>query len=248
MDEQPEYVIRSEWWPEFVVLNQSIESPDVKRPMTEGTRGVLIRVEESGLLRVDFGSVGLTNLSVEQTNFLEQYEELKHTRSFENNAGRWNLHLGQGSYRVLDARFARGSDSYVAMASYFIIFCAPTKPDKLTFVAEVFGSEPMQRLHDEGARFMFIPLDEVRDQAFTKAMVGSAPHYHFLMPPFSAPYARILISKPEAGTIFLIDKNGKMLIEPRRISSQAEWLEFASLCHSSIESEKELRSANDSIN
>jgi hypothetical protein len=65
------------FWPYRVALTVSKTVPNRVDPLSPGTTGVLIRVEPSGLPRLDFGYGGKYELPLEQTDLLERANQTR---------------------------------------------------------------------------------------------------------------------------------------------------------------------------
>ena len=65
------------FWPYQVSLVRSWQPPGRTQPLRAGARGVLIRVETSGLARIDFGRDGLHAIPVSETDLVAQAERVR---------------------------------------------------------------------------------------------------------------------------------------------------------------------------
>lgn len=73
-----ENLLRSErYWPYRVALTQPLSIPGREAPLPAGFTGVLIRVEESGLPRIDFSSRGKLEVPLEKTDLLERANRIR---------------------------------------------------------------------------------------------------------------------------------------------------------------------------
>ena len=65
------------FWPYQVALAQPWKPPDRSEPIVPGIAGVLIRVEDSGLARIDFGRDGLYAVPVEATDLIDRANRIR---------------------------------------------------------------------------------------------------------------------------------------------------------------------------
>jgi hypothetical protein len=65
------------FWPYHVVLTRSWQPGGRDQPLGPGSRGVLIRVEPSGLTRIDFGRDGLYEAPVSVTDVVERANRIR---------------------------------------------------------------------------------------------------------------------------------------------------------------------------
>src|SRR5262245_33793509 len=65
------------YWPYHVVTVQPWKPMDAEKPLAKGTRGVLIRVEPSGLARIDFGRNGIYEVPVSATDLIAAANQVR---------------------------------------------------------------------------------------------------------------------------------------------------------------------------
>lgn len=65
------------FWPYHVELTKPWQGAGRKQPLPAGTMGVLIRIEASGLARIDFGRDGLSEVQVGMTDLLERANRIR---------------------------------------------------------------------------------------------------------------------------------------------------------------------------
>lgn len=68
------------YWPYRVKLTADWQPPGRDEPLPAGFAGVLIRVEPSGLPRIDFGRFGKYEVTVEQTDLVERANQIRQGR------------------------------------------------------------------------------------------------------------------------------------------------------------------------
>jgi len=96
----PQNLLESErFWPYQVDLVRAWRPAGASEPLAAGTRGVLIRVEDAGLARIDFGRAGLYEVPVAETDLVARANQVR-TGALEKEAANFVLAIGP---RLLDA-------------------------------------------------------------------------------------------------------------------------------------------------
>lgn len=73
-----ENLLESErFWPYQILLVESWTPPNRETPLPAGTRAVLVRVEESGLVRADFGRDGVFELAAASTDVVARANQVR---------------------------------------------------------------------------------------------------------------------------------------------------------------------------
>ena len=74
----PENILESErYWPEIVALTEPWLPPDSEKPLKKSYRGALIRVDEQGHARIDFGRHGKYDVPIEFTDLIERANQVE---------------------------------------------------------------------------------------------------------------------------------------------------------------------------
>ncbi len=74
----PENILESErYWPEIVALTESWLPPGSEKPLKKSYRGALIRVDEQGRARIDFGRHGKYDVPIEFTDLIDRANQVE---------------------------------------------------------------------------------------------------------------------------------------------------------------------------
>ncbi len=195
------------FWPYHVALVEAWSPSEGKTALRAGQRGVLVRVEESGLARIDFGRHGLHRVPVSATDVVAQANRVRRGELHKMGP---NLSLAIGS-RLLSSDSLRplGFPRAAAAPGFLCVFA---DPDAEGFAELSRALAPLLGRH--GVLTVLVPQGEhgdadVRDKLLA---VGWTPFlaYDFL----SETYTASLLA-PELGlpAVSLQTNEGRLLYE-----------------------------------
>lgn len=201
--------MRSDWWPQYVELTRAVTPEGTDSEFRNGQRGVLIRVEPSGVL-VDFGRNGIFRIPVAATDLLEQAQLVRNAGKpemglFSRSIYNKFFQIEEGKARQCRAKDFRGS-------RYFLLIYTDVGSDTCEGARkaiERFLEEGSDSPDDLGV--LVIPSDpnesELIDDLKTSG-VRWPTMYHFL----SRSYLNVFQHHPVGDlTAVLMDDNGRVL-------------------------------------
>jgi hypothetical protein len=196
------------FWPYQVELTRSWRAPGRAQPLEPGTLGVLIRVERSGLARIDFGREGLHEVPAAATDLLDRANQV---RRGELHKLAPNLVLAIGP-RLLDS----GSDpprplgmtAAAEPAGFLCVFAdpfAPAFPDLVAALAPLRGRHGVSPvLFPEAQRPDPEVGDQLRSLGWTVPFVydGLAEAYTRTLVPEGTPLPVVMLATREGRVLF----------------------------------------------
>ncbi len=201
---------RSEWWPTHVRLVEAVPiEHESRHELKAGTKGVLLRVE-GGKVLVDFGRYGVQALALDQTDFVEQYEQLS-------SKGGWddrmvlNAHLFTKYFKLKEINFHVIEDKSVFTWDYMaFVHCSPGEQASDSLIERLEAFSPQT----EEAVIHPVLLPSERDYmtllAYFKDNEVSLPT---LIPPVNMPYRELYDFSQQDLAMVIVDRNGRILRE-----------------------------------
>ena len=204
-----ELEVRSEWWPERVVLVEDFtyEVDDESHQISAGSRGMLIRIEQGEAI-MDFGRDGIRAVPVDMTDIpasLENEDELKtweesgHILSQISNKFFWPDNMD----KVLAQHF-------VPVDYLFIVYQDVGSESGIEATDALMEVYPDIRAVFSQLEFVTIPLDETTEEVLPD-LKGSEPAWPVMLPFLAPSYTYVLHHDVTEQTGVLMDKNGKVL-------------------------------------
>jgi len=138
------------FWPFHVALVEAWTPPGAAPPIPAGIRGVLVRVEEGGRLRVDFGRDGVHAVPLEKTDLLEGANLVREGRRHK--AAPNHVLAVSARMREIGAAERTGPAKTVGIAGFVNVFVDPSSGD---FEPLVKAVAPLDGRH--GVRTLLYP-------------------------------------------------------------------------------------------
>ncbi len=196
-------------WPYHVSLVRPWPPPGDAQPLPLGIPGVLIRVEGSGLARIDFGRDGIHTVPVRETDLLERANRVR-TGALEKDAPNFALAIGK---RLLDSNSASLRPVSLVEASAMRGFlCVFADPDAEGFPELVAALRAVRDRH--GVRTILFPQGPHFDAKVHERLVALEWTVHFLPGHLSQGYTRSLL--PDATprpAVLLVTPQGRVLFQ-----------------------------------
>jgi hypothetical protein len=197
------------YWPYRVALREAWQAPGRDEPLPPGLVGVLIRVEASGLPRIDFGRIGKYEVPLDHTDLLARANRIR--EGAEPKAEPNFVHAIKS--RLLDpaAEAPRPLPAeQVEDRSGFL--CVFADPGQRSFEALARALAPLHQRH--GVMTLLFAQGEHPDAALAERLRALAWPAPFLRDYLSEPYSRTLL---RAGTplpyLMLQTPEGRVLFE-----------------------------------
>lgn len=197
-------------WPHRVELTEPFELPDSSRVLPQGRTGILMRVEQGGVV-IDFGRNGTQTVELDSTDTLQQATRIK-----SGEVTREDLFIRRmfNKFYVEDSGphgHYRPSmhDDFDGFDTFLMVWADLASGSSSAAVSWVLRER--ERLVESGCRPLLFPLDSSEEELMADAeAVGwkDPTCYHWTAPAHRNSLALEPISDP---TFFLIDRNGKVL-------------------------------------
>jgi hypothetical protein len=195
------------FWPYQVTLDEDTSVGTTGRLLPKGTSGVLLRVEASGMARIDFGRDGLETLPLAKTDLLARANAIR-LGTETKTAPNFVLALGP---RALNA--AKSPPEPVSLkdwgrqAGFLCVFARPTDPAFAALAAEL-------RALPATGRFLTLlfPMGETTDRAIAQRLQTDGWPVVFLRDHLAESYAASLLPEPYAAPcVLLVSPEGRVL-------------------------------------
>jgi hypothetical protein len=196
------------FWPYQVALARPWRPPGRSEPLAPGMPGVLIRVEESGVARIDFGRDGLHEVPVEATDLVEGANRVRRGE-LEKLAPNFVLDVGPrladpsaDALRLLGLRAAAAHEAFL---------CVFADPGAAGF-AELAGALAPLRERSGLLTVLFAqgehPDERLREQL--RALAWPVP---FVLDHLAEPYTRSLLpERMPPPALLLVSPEGRVLL------------------------------------
>ena len=197
------------FWPYQVALNEAWRPPRRTQPLSPDSPGVLIRVEASGLARIDFGRDGLYEVPVGETDLVKRANRIR-AGELEKKAPNFLLAIGP---RLVDS----GSDSlhpfpYGAAAENRGFLCVFADPDPETFTALVAALAPLRAR--PGVLTIFLPQGAHPDSQVRERLRSLKWTVPFVYDHLSEAYTRTLLTESASPPALLLQTSeGRVLFQ-----------------------------------
>lgn len=178
------------FWPYRVALTERLPVPGRAEPLAAGTTGVLIRVEPSGLPRVDFGGAGKYELPLATTDLLERANRIrrgelaKEEPNFVHAIKARMLDSASETLRTLPMDVASARQRFL---------CVFADPDGEGFAALAGALAPLRERED--LMTIFLPQGQHGDASVRDRLRALGWTVPFLPDFLSEPYTRTLLAE-----------------------------------------------------
>jgi hypothetical protein len=204
------------FWPYQVGLTRSLRPAGSDAALPLGTSGVLIRVVEGGVARVDFGRDGLFDVPVGATDLVERANRVRRGE-LEKTAPNYVLALGT---RLADSSVdpPRGFSfrDVIGRRGFVSVFADPLGDD---FAAIAASLAPLRERPD--VLVLLFPQGGRRDPEVYEKLRGIDWTVPFVLEHLTAPYTQILLSDDVAPPAVLVQTAEGRLLWSGRWSSSA---------------------------
>lgn len=223
----PENLLANDrFWPYQVELVEPWQPPGRKQPLPTGIPFALVRAEEGGKVRVDFGRDGKFELAVEQTDVLARANRIRRGELAKMAP---NFVLSTGP-RLVDstpgARGMYGLDRVGEARGFLAVFADPGDEG---FPALVAALAPLQRRH--GILTVFFPQGQHSNEAVLERLQALSWPAPFMLTNMSEAYARIFLEEPKRPALQLQTVDGRVVAErnarPEEVPALAAALDAA---------------------
>lgn len=199
------------FWPYQTELTRSWQPPGRGQPLAAGTLGVLIRVEASGLARIDFGRDGLYAVPIGETDLLDRANRV---RRGELHKMAPNLVLAIGP-RLLDPAWSPprplNLSAVSASAGFLCVFADPGAGSFADLAATL---APLRGSH--GVETILFPQGEYSDADLGEQLRLLGWTVPFVSDHLAEAYTRSLLSDGGAlPAVLLQSREGRLLFQGR---------------------------------
>jgi hypothetical protein len=196
------------FWPYHVALVEAWTPRGVERALAKGTRGVLIRVEASGLARVDFGRDGLYEVPVAKTDLIAAANRIREGAGEEKNFP--NLVLAIGPRMVDPVTMVAPGPARLTQNRFFVCVFADPSAEGYGELAKALASLPER---PEVARVLF-PQGQKTDAELGTLLRSSGWKGTFVYASMAQEYTRSLLPDAAAPPYLQLATNeGRVLFE-----------------------------------
>lgn len=197
------------FWPYQLAATEPLPPVGDRQPVQAGNVGVLIRVEASGVARIDFGRDGLHEVPIAKTDLVERANRIR-TGELEKLAPNFLLAIGP---RLVDsAADALRPLPYASVAEQRGFLCVFADPASKTFAALAAALAPLQQRH--GVATILLPQGEHPDARVREQLRSLEWTVPFVYDHLAEAYTRSLL---EAGTalpaVMLQTREGRVLFQ-----------------------------------
>lgn len=195
-------------WPYQVVLTRPWRPPGSAQALSAGIRGVLIRVETSGLLRVDFGGDGLYEVPLDATDGLVRANAIRRGEAYK---GFPNFVFSIGSRLVDPALPAIGGVNLQEMSKADAFLCLFVDPADPAFV-EMW--EALARFGQRPAIYtLLFPEGSHPDAAMRQRLREVGWTVPFVFDRLAELYRRTLVSDAKLPRLQVVSPEGRVRLE-----------------------------------
>jgi hypothetical protein len=197
------------FWPYQLAATATLPPAGDRQPVQPGDVGVLIRVEASGVARVDFGRDGLHEVPIARTDLVERANRIR-KGELEKLAPNFLLAIGP---RLVDsASDALRPLPYAVVAEQRGFLCVFADPGSNTFAALAAALAPLQQRH--GVATILLPQGEHPDARVREQLRSLEWTVPFGYDHLAEAYTRSLL---QAGTplpaVMLQSREGRVLFQ-----------------------------------
>jgi hypothetical protein len=197
------------FWPYQAALTRPWRAPGRERPLPAGASGVLIRVEESGMARLDFGRDGLHEIAVGETDLVERANRVRRGE-LEKLAPNLLLAIGP---RLLDSASASLHPlSYSIAAEARGFLCVFADPGETAFADLARALSPLDGRH--GVLTVLLPQGEHPDARLRERLQALGWRVPFVYDHLAEAYTRPLLSEGiPLPALSLQTREGRVLLQ-----------------------------------
>ncbi len=200
---------RERFWPYHASLTKAWKPSGMKRELRAKTYGVLIRVESTGIARIDFGRDGLHNVPIGVTDLVERANEIRTGRETKMAP---NFILALGTKLVDSAAETIRPFNYSSVAGYKYYLCVFADPMADSFPEIVLAMDAFRNRKD--ILIMFFPQGEHSDHRVRHQLREHDWKVPFVFEHLSVPYTKTLLFKEAPRpTVLLQSPEGRMLFQ-----------------------------------
>jgi hypothetical protein len=193
-------------WPYRVKLTREWKPVGEERALRASTPGVLIRIEESGLARIDFSAGGVHTVPVDHTDLIERANAIRRNDSSKR-AANYAHAIGP---RLIDVTTQRVADMVeISSATGFLSVAADPNSSDFPELAKRLRS--LESLN--GFRTVLFPIGESDNDAILTTLEREDWPISFVMEEYSEAYARGLMSSMALPRFALHSPQGRLLLE-----------------------------------
>jgi hypothetical protein len=197
------------YWPAIVALTKEWSAPGETKPLKAQYRGTLVRVEEDGRVRIDFGRHGRHDIPIDHTDLVQRANELRQgTRT--KLAPNFVLRVGNSLVDPSSPQVRPHLFDEIARASGFLCIFADPRAKDFPLLAEQLAV--LDGVH--GVRTVLFPQSVVReDLEFVRERLQTLSwHAAFMYPQLSENYTLSLLGEiPERPRALLVSPEGRVL-------------------------------------
>lgn len=195
------------FWPYHVALTEAWQPAGREKPLRQGRRGVLIRVEDSGLVRIDFGRHGLYEVPVGETDLVERANRVR--RSELGKLGpNFALALGNRLFHA-ESLHPVGFPTAAERPGFLCVFADPLEEG---FIELAAGLAPLHERH--GVWTILFPQGEYPDPQMAQYLGSLDWTVVLVHDRLSEPYTRTLVDeKTPLPYVMLQTNEGHVLFE-----------------------------------
>lgn len=199
------------FWPYQVAATEVLPPVADGQPVQAGNVGVLIRVEASGVARVDFGRDGLHEVPVTKTDLVERANRIR-TGEIEKLAPNFLLAIGP---RLVDSAAATLRPlPYASVAEQRGFLCVFADPASKAFASLAAALAPLQQRH--GVATILLPQGEHPDARVREQLRSLGWTVPFVYDHLAEAYTRSLLEAEAAiPAVMLQTREGRVLFQSR---------------------------------
>jgi hypothetical protein len=195
------------FWPYKVALTRAWTADGATQSPPVGFDGVLIRVEDRAVARIDFGRDGLHSVPVDATDLVERANRVRLGET-EKTAPNFVLAIGP---RLVDP-FVHGAFAFRRFFGYDRYLAVFARVDDEGFEDMARSLEPLRRRGD--LLTIFFPLGRTPDVEVRKKLNAVGWNVPYVFAHLSDPYARSLLSEGNGPpAVALQTAEGRVLFE-----------------------------------
>lgn len=205
-----ENLLESErFWPYRVELNRPWQPKGSDAPLRVGSAGVLIRVEGSGVARIDFGRAGLHNVPIAETNLVETANRI---RRGELEKGGPNFLLAIGPRLIDSAASSLRPFRYTTALDQRIFLCVFADTSAGDFAELASALAPLSER--DGVLTILFPQGKHSDAQVREELRSIEWRVPFVFDHLSEAYTRSLLDKRAALPALLLQTpEGRVLFQ-----------------------------------
>lgn len=209
----------SEYWPEFIRIQEPMLSHDGERTFRKGWRFIMITLDQ-GIVTADSGSHGLYDIPVEDTDFIEQYEAIKADKQ-QKLMGNVTLMIGNKLFDPMDNEVAYKYERMTPVNYYLLYYPTSDYYEQDPNFSQLFDIYNQTKANKRFELVMF-PGESSHAELLENLENHSIP-WTTLSFYFTEGYRKSLNHVPEgpANQLVLVDMNNKMIAHSDEVGTEA---------------------------